>query len=380
MENQKTSPAADVLILGAGINGCGIASELGRSGYRVTVLEKNTIGSGTSSKSSRLIHGGLRYLEQFQFALVREALLDRQELLRKYPGLVKLKPFYLPVFSDSPRPAWMIWCGLKLYDFLSSRHTGFGSRIVPRESFREIAPEFDHSRIRAVFQYYDAKTNDLDLTKQVAADAQSAGVKFHEKVKITRIKSAGSRIRVDTDRGRFDCVLLINATGPWIDEVNAAFDLPARYHIRKVSGIHLIVKGLITFDAMFMQTDRKRIFFIIPEPENDVTLVGTTERDETAPMDEITISPEDVAYLLEQTNHYLPADQAISAEDILSTYIGVRPLIAHNDNPTELSREYELDLQRLGEAPLIHVFGGKLTTYLSLARQVRKKADRCFDR
>ena len=375
MENNRNSVLSDVIILGAGINGCGIAAELSRSGYTVTVLEKNTVGSGTSSKSSRLIHGGLRYLETFEFGLVHEALKDRQILLEKFPEIVKIRPFYLPVYKSSPRPAWMIWCGLKLYDLLSGGRDPHKSRIVKREDFQSIAPHLRQSNLTAVFRYFDAKTNDLKLTQSVADEAQKQGAALHQFIRIETIVNAKSVYRVFTNRGMFSAPVLINATGPWIDEVNAEFDLPAKYHIRKISGIHVILDGLMTRDLMFMQTKEKRIFFIIPEPEHNQTIIGTTEREETVPIESVKVNPEDVDYLLNQLNSYLNDESQVTVDDIKSSYIGVRPLIAHKDNPVNLSREYELDLHKIGETKLLHVFGGKLTTYLSLAQKVRKQLE-----
>lgn len=372
MENDRAITVVDAIILGAGINGCGIASELAEAGLQVVVLEKNTVGSGTSSKSSRLIHGGLRYLEQFQFGLVREALMDRQELLEKYPHLVKLKPFYLPIYRSSPRPAWMIWGGLKLYDLLASRKSGHPSKIVRKTLFREVAPQLKQSGLSAVFKYYDAKTDDLKLTQTVGYEARRKGAVIHQFTTINSIAGSENEYLVHSNRGSYAAPILINATGPWIDEVNAGLKLPARYHIRKISGIHVILQGLLTRDLMFMQTPGKRIFFIIPEPENDQTIIGTTEREETDTMDSVAVNPGDVDYLINQVNKYLEDDHRISADSVKSFYIGVRPLIAHRDNPTDLSREYILDRHLMGQTNLIHVFGGKLTTYLSLARKVRE--------
>ncbi len=359
----------DVLILGAGINGCGIARELSQRGRSVLVLDKQSIGSGTSSKSSRLIHGGLRYLETFHLELVHEALNDRQELLRLYPQLVKLKTFYLPVYKSCPRPAWMIWFGLKLYDLLSGKHGSRYSRRIDKKLFLDHTPALRSVGLKSVFQYYDGKTNDLDLTRRVADDARQNGTIILENTTVTAIRSHPKKWTLETNNGTFQAPTLINATGPWIDEVNQRFDLPAQYHIRPISGIHIILKGLLTHDCLFMQTTGKRIFFIIPEPESNQTIIGTTEREETGPIDKVQIQEEDIEYLLYNINQYLRPEFQVQQSDINDTYIGVRPLIARDDNPTDLSREYALDLHRLEKTRLLHVFGGKLTTFLSLARK-----------
>ena len=368
----STKYNSDVIIIGAGINGCGIARELAMSGKSVTVIDKSTIGSGTSSKSSRLIHGGLRYLETLQFKLVREALLDRQELLRLYPDLVKMKSFYIPIFKPSPRPAWMIWFGLKFYDLLSGKNKQHHSKVIPRKQFNIHAASFKQEGLKAVFHYYDAKTNDLHLTQRVAQDAIASGAIFYKNTHISSIAKDNDSFTVRTSQGDFTAPILINATGPWIDEVNTKFELPAKFSIRKISGIHIIVKGLLTSDLMFMQTKQKRIFFVIPEPNNNQTLIGTTEREETDSIDNIVVNEEDIEYLIKNINNYLKPGFQILRNNIKEAYIGIRPLVAEAENPTNLSREYELDKHTFGNTTLLHVFGGKLTTYLSLARKVNK--------
>jgi len=363
---------SDIIIIGAGINGSGIARELAMSGEKVTVIDKATIGSGTSSKSSRLIHGGLRYLETMQFKLVHEALHDRQELLRLYPDLVRMKSFFIPIYKPSRRPVWMIWLGLKLYDILSGGNREYHSRIISRNKFPIHAASFNTDNLGGVFHYYDAKTNDLKLTQRVAKDAQKNGAVFYKNTTIESIEQDDNNFIIKTDNGIFETSILINATGPWIDEVNQHFSLPAKYNIRKISGIHISLDGLLTQDLMFMQTKEKRIFFVIPEREHNQTIIGTTEREETLPIDDIRINEDDIEYLLANINNYLKPGFKLLRKNVKDSWIGVRPLIAEADNPTNLSREYELDLHKFGNAKLLHVFGGKLTTYLSLARKVRK--------
>lgn len=372
MKMTNSSTKTDVIILGAGINGCGIARELSMTGKKVIVIEKATIGNGTSSKSSRLIHGGLRYLETLQFKLVREALMDRHELLRIYPDLVKMRSFYIPIYKSSPRPVWMIWFGLKFYDLLSGKGKQHHSRIVPKTQFPIHAASFLPDNLKAVFHYYDGKTNDLQLTQRVAQDAIVNDASFYENTNISSITNNNKIFTVRTNQGDFNSPILINATGPWIDEVNTKFEFPAKFSIRKISGIHITVDGLLTNDLMFMQTKQKRIFFVIPEPNNNQTLIGTTEREETNQIDNIEINEEDILYLIENINNYLKPEFQILRQNIKDSFIGVRPLVAEAENPTNLSREYELDKHTFGNTTLLHVFGGKLTTYLSLARKVRK--------
>lgn len=362
----------DVIILGAGINGCGIAQVLSEQGQRVLVLDKGVIGGGTSSKSSRLIHGGLRYLETMRFALVREALQDRLELLKRYPDLVSMRPFYLPIYKTSPRPAWMLWLGVKLYDVLAGWQNKYRSGFVKRAVFETEFGALKEDGIVKVLKYYDGKTNDWALTRRVAEDARALGCVFHENVDVADIRRLDHGFEVQVGDDVYCTQQLVNAAGPWIDEVVARYRLPARFQIRKISGIHIFIDGLLTPEPMFLQAHGKRIFFIIPEPENGQTMIGTTEREEGVGIDDVLVQDEDVDYLLREVNAYLKPERHIRREDVMDASVGVRPLVANKEDPTDLSREYELDVHQQGETYLLNVFGGKLTTYLSLSRHVAK--------
>lgn len=359
----------DAVVIGAGINGCGIALELCRRGRRVVVVDKGSVGGGTSSKSSRLIHGGLRYLEQFRFGLVREALRDRAELLRTYPDLVQLEPFYLPVYDDSPRAVWKIGAGVRLYDFLSGRNGTPSSSRVSNDAFGQTFPSIDTKRLRAVFRYYDGKTDDLELTCRVANDARTSGCEVLEQTVVKSIAWDSGCARVETSAGVLDARAVVNATGPWIDEVNERLDLRSRFTIRKVSGIHLFFDGLLTPHPLFLQIGPRRIFFVIPELENGQTMIGTTEREEPGSIDDVTVTDVDVGYLIDAVNAYLRPEATLEASGVTRATIGVRPLVSSREDPTDLSREYELDLHERDGVRLLHVFGGKLTTYLSLSRK-----------
>lgn len=362
----------DVIILGAGINGCGIAQALSERGQKVLVLDKGVIGGGTSSKSSRLIHGGLRYLETMRFTLVREALQDRLELLRRYPELVGMRPFFLPIYQTSPRPAWMLWLGVKLYDVLAGWKNKYRSGFVKRDVFEREFDALKQDGIVKVLKYYDGKTNDWALTRRVAEDAAALGCVFCEQVDVTDVLWEDEGFRVQVGDVVYRTQTLVNATGPWIDEVVAQYQFPARFQIRKISGIHIFVNGLLTPEPMFLQAHGKRIFFIIPEHENGQTMIGTTEREEGMGIDGVVVQEADVDYLLEEVNRYLKPDRQILRENVVDTSIGVRPLVANIEDPTDLSREYELDLHTKGDTQLMNVFGGKLTTYLSLSGHVVK--------
>lgn len=253
----------DIIIIGAGINGCAIAREAAKLGKHVAVIEKQTIGSGTSSRSSRLIHGGLRYLEYGDFSLVKEALYDRTRLVTAYPHLVILRPFILPVYRGIGRPWWVIKTGLYLYDifshFIAPHHT------MNIETFRSDFSALTTKNLVKVFTYYDAKTDDLLLTQTIAQEAKEDGTIFFEHTPIAQIKHDENSFEVLCDKRQLSAPILINASGPWIDEVNHRFSLPSRYKISKVSGIHLILNGLLITEPVFLQTDHKGIFLSSPK-------------------------------------------------------------------------------------------------------------------
>ena len=356
----------DVIILGAGINGVAIAKALNSTGKKVLVLEKEHIAAGASSNSSRLIHGGLRYLETYEFSLIKEALQDQKYLLDTYPELVKLRPFYLPIYKNARRPAWMIHIGLWMYSFFAQH--GEKALRVSKDLFLKEFKNIKETDLRAVFKYFDGKTDDKALTQKIAQEAQENGASILEKVRIEKLYIDNTLIRLETNEGMFETNLLINATGAWVDEINKKFDLPSSYTIEKLSGIHLVIDRVLVPEPLILETSTRRIFFIIPECET--TIIGTTERSENVMIDEIQINEEDIAYLLKESNNYLKIP--LSHEDIKEVYIGTRPIIKSQKDPSQMSREYKLDLHKIGKNGVLNVYGGKLTTFPSLARKTAK--------
>ncbi len=356
----------DCIVLGAGINGGGIAREAALQKKSVLLIDKADAGSGTSSKSSRLIHGGLRYLEYFQFKLVKESLHDRNALVKMYPDLVKMLPFYFPVYKGSYRAAWKVNIGLKMYDFLSNAK--YKASKVSLTEFCEQFPAIETNNLQAVYKYYDAKTDDKKLTLQVIKEATDNDAVLLENTEVTAIEMNG-QITIKAGNKEYTTNNLINATGPWLSEVADKFNITTHYRINKVSGIHIELKNRIIPYPVFLQTETKRMFFIIPE--QDTTLIGTTERKETVPCDEVVVNEEDIDYLIEHANVYLA--QKISKKDIKNTFTGIRPLIESKKALHSTSRDYKFDLIRKGENKILHVFGGKLTTYMTLAKNALKK-------
>lgn len=353
-----------MVILGAGINGVAIAKALASSGKKVLVIEKNHIAAGASSNSSRLIHGGLRYLENLEFSLVKEALHDQKYLLDTYPDLVKLRSFYLPVYKNSKRPIWMIRMGLWLYGFFSQH--GCKPDEIEKENFLKQFNAIKNDNLRTVFRYFDGKTDDNALTHKIAQEAKELGVEIVEHTQVTSLIVEATAIKLQINNSFIHTQVLINATGAWVDEVNTTFNLPSSYTIEKISGIHILIGKVLIPDPLILETSTKRIFFMIPE--KDSTLIGTTERKESAHVDDIKIHNEDIEYLLRESNVYLK--NRLKREDIKELFIGTRSIIKSKKDVTDMSREYKLDLHHLGKNKVLHIYGGKLTTFPSLSKKV----------
>lgn len=358
----------DIAVIGGGINGAGIAADAAGRGLSVFLCEKDDLASHTSSASSKLIHGGLRYLEHKEFRLVREALAEREVLLAKAPHIIWPMRFIMP-HQPHLRPAWLIRTGLFFYDHLGKREKLAGSNHVV---FRpEDSPLKDE--ITRGFEYSDCAVDDARLVVLNAVQAREQGAQI-----VTRTRCLSARrqagiwlIELENAQGvyQIQAKALVNAAGPWVAQfIQQALQLKAPYGIRLIQGSHLIVSKLYEGDkAYIMQNDDQRIVFAIPYLGR-YTLIGTTDKEYLGDPDQAEITQEEVMYLLDVCNDHFK--RQLTAADILSTFSGVRPLCDdESDNPAAVTRDYTLVLSRqlAGEAPLLSVFGGKLTTYRKLA-------------
>jgi len=360
----------DLLVVGGGINGAGIARDAAGRGLNVCLCEQDDLAAHTSSASTKLIHGGLRYLEQFEFALVGKALAEREVLLRLAPHIIWPLRFVLP-YQSHLRPVWMIRLGLFLYDHLGRRRTLPGSRRVNLRRHPAGAPLRDAFRIG--FSYSDAWVQDARLVVLNAMDARERGATIlpHTRCVDARRGNDGWEVRLVSQQGETSTVhagALVNATGPWavrfLDEVaHVGHD----HALRLVKGSHIVVPRLFEHDHayIFQQPDR-RIVFAIPY-EHDFTLIGTTDVDYRADPTAPQIDVAEAGYLCEAVNRYFRC--AIAPADVVWSYSGVRPLQDDEaSSAAEVSRDYLLELDTRG-APLLNVFGGKLTTYRRLAEE-----------
>jgi glycerol-3-phosphate dehydrogenase len=360
-----------VAVVGGGINGAGITWELARKDYDVTLFEKGTCGAQTSSATTKMIHGGVRYLEGLHFGLVHEALHDRAWLLRHLPQLVHKIEILLPIYADSPRSRFEIRLGLTLYDLLAGRQNIARHHALTKEQLLQRAP-LVRQGLRGGFSYWDAQVDDAALVRAVVQSAEREGAVVREQTPVVALRREGEQWIVRTARGdesRFD--LLINAAGPWMNELLARNGIRARYRLSLVRGSHLVLRQRVSEYGLLLQsTTDRRVFFVLPWKET--TLVGTTEVLQTEPPDDVHATDEEIEYLLARYNRYFR--NRLTRDDVASTFAGVRPLVGRAANPSAIGREYRV----IRNGNLINVFGGKMTTFMTLARRVSYRVDNYF--
>lgn len=368
----------DIFVIGGGINGCGIARDAAGRGYSVTLAEMNDFASGTSSGATKLIHGGLRYLEHYEFRLVREALMEREVLWAMAPHIIWPMRFVLPFHKGGIRPAWLIRLGLFLYDHLGGR------KLLPATKSLDMRRDPAGKPLKPLFtkafEYSDGWVDDARLVVLNARDAADRGAEIMSRTKVTSVRRDSGLWHVDVKDmigGAVKTVkarMLVNASGPWVDKVlsNAAGKNQV-HNVRLVQGSHIIVKKKFNDPrAYFFQNPDNRIIFAIPY-ETDFTLIGTTDRDYQGDPADVKISDEETDYLCNAASEYFA--EPVTKDDIVWTYSAVRPLFDDGaSSAQEATRDYVLKVENAtGEAPLLNVFGGKLTTYRRLAEHALEK-------
>ena len=359
----------DLVVVGGGINGVGIARDAAGRGLSVMLAERGDLACATSSASSKLIHGGLRYLEQYQFRLVRESLAEREVLLAAAGHLIWPLRFVLPLHRGL-RPAWLLRLGLLLYDHIGGRKRLPATRALRRGRDAELAPL--RSEFRRGFEYSDCWADDARLVVANALDARLRGARVEVGAQLTAAHREADcwRVELRTDGGgpRFmRARALVNAAGPWVEEVLRASGAQRRSSLRLVKGSHVVVRRLYDGpQAYTLQNSDGRVVFMIPY-EGDFTLIGTTDVPFTGDPAHLRADREEVDYLCASVSDYL--DRPVGAEDVRWSYAGVRPLYDDGrQNASTVTRDYAFDLDApSGGAPMLSVFGGKLTTYRKLA-------------
>ena len=376
--NNESEKTVDVLVVGGGVNGVGVALDAAGRGLSVALCEKGDLGGATSSSSSKLIHGGLRYLEHYEFRLVKEALAEREVLLKKAPHIMWPLRFRLP-HQKHLRPAWMIRIGLFMYDSLAKRNMLPRSRKLSTTSESPLI-----SDITTCFEYSDGWVDDARLVVLNALAAQDQGAEIYTRTECVKAEKQDNlwNIELKTAQGKTFTVKaksIVNAAGPWaVSFLDRLVNVNNPNAMRMVKGSHFIVPKLYdTEEAYILQNKDGRIVFVIPY-EGDFSLVGTTDEDYKGNPSDAAISEEETDYLIDVVNTYFKTK--ITQDDIVHSYSGVRPLLEEkNASAQELTRDYKVELKgETGKPVLLNIFGGKITTYRKLAEHAVDKLVTCF--
>ena len=362
----------DLFVIGGGINGAGIARDAAGRGLSVVLCEKDDLAQGTSSRSGKLVHGGLRYLEYYEFRLVREALIEREVLMNAAPHIIWPLRFVLP-HSPQDRPAWLVRLGLFMYDHLGGRKKLPGTRTLNLRRDPEGAPILD--QYKRGFEYSDCWVDDARLVVLNAVDAAERGTTVLTRSPAISARRENGGWRVTTkntltgETQEFSAKVLVNAAGPWVTDVlTRVAGSNSTRNVRLVKGSHIITKKFWDGPNCYLvQNHDKRVIFINPY-EGDKALIGTTDIPYEGRAEDVTCDESEVEYLLNAVNRYFK--EKLTAEDVLETFSGVRPLFDDGQgNPSAVTRDYVFDLDETGGAPLLNIFGGKITTFRELSER-----------
>ncbi|BBA78794.1 glycerol-3-phosphate dehydrogenase [cyanobacterium endosymbiont of Rhopalodia gibberula] len=388
--NEIQQTTYDLIVIGGGVNGAGVARDAALRGLKTILIEKGDFASGTSSWSTRLIHGGLRYLEYFEFPLVRESLKEREILLHTAPHLVKPLLLTIPIYRDRSRPYWKIWAGMILYDIFSADKTLPPHRMLPPAQFKQLFPSIDSNGLTGGAQYYDGQVTYAErLCLENILSAKSAGATVLSYVKVIHLHRQGNRITSLTCKDYWtdqefiinvhDKSIVINTTGPWVDNVcrlgmkdSKEAPIGKTNKIGGTKGSHIVVEPFVGAPNTSIYVEAKsdgRPFFIVPW--DGMYLIGTTDQQFKGNLDQLKADDDEIDYLLRETNNIIPNAQ-LSRKDIRFTYSGVRPLPNEEGKKTgSITRKHILfDHTKEGVTNLISLIGGKLTTYRQVGEEI----------
>ena len=368
----------DVLVIGGGITGAAIARDAALRGFRTALVEKGDFGSGTSSASSRLIHGGLRYLEQSDFRLVLEASRERRVLLRIAPHLVRPLPFVFPLYRGARVPPWKLRCGLWLYDLLAAFRNVQVHRWLGRKATLRLEPGLRERGLKAAGLYYDAQTDDARLVLATMRSAAQAGALVANYVEAVSLLKPDGRVRGATVRDLLNdetrtirALIVVNACGPWVDELRRLDEPGADPLLRLTKGAHVAVprQRLGNTHAITLTSPIDgRVMFVLPWGDAEQSYIGTTDTDEAVSPDDVRATAEDVIYLLRSANAFFPQAR-LSPNDVVATWAGLRALLRSERTvaPSQVSREHRITESASG---LLTIAGGKLTTHRVMAQEL----------
>ena len=370
----------DIAVIGAGIHGAGVAQAAAAAGYSVIVLEKDDIAAGTSSKSSKLIHGGLRYLESYQFSLVRKSLKERAVLCRVAPDLVKLRPFYIPIYKTTARRPWQIKIGLSLYAFLGGlRKENLFKQVKYKQT--ENRDQLEQGSLQKVYQYNDGQTNDAKLTKAVMLSAKGLGAELKCPASVTSIVKEGDDFSIsykDAEEEKYiNAKLVVNAAGPWVNELHELVSPNASsLNIDLVQGTHIIIDVPAPSGIYYLEAKDKRAIFVMPyEFSGELkTMIGTTEKLFQGQADNVKPSEEEVEYLLSIYKSYFPKHKETK---VIYSFSGLRVLPKKDGSMFSRPRDTVL---HWAMPKFLTLYGGKLTAYRSTSELVVKKIKPFLDK
>ncbi|MCT6698091.1 glycerol-3-phosphate dehydrogenase/oxidase [Rheinheimera sp. 4Y26] len=349
-----------IAVIGGGINGLASAWQLALAGHQVELFERDALMQATSAASSKLLHGGLRYLEQGHVRLVQEALRERRWWIKKAPRLTRRLPILYPIYQDGRRPRWQLKIGLWLYDFLSGRKGIGRHRWLTQTQLLRCSPELNPEGLTGGYLFFDGQMQDQQLGLWVAAQAEKKGVKIHQHSPVAAVRANGAlQLQGSSDWLQFDRV--INVAGPWSNQLLEQSGLVVQQQLDLVRGSHLLLPPVSKYGHMLEVPGENRIVFVLPYQGQ--TLLGTTEVRQSL-AEPIACSHDERAYLLDVYNHYFVTSR--NAADIIREFAGVRPLLGGSADASSASREYSMHWQQ----QLLTVTGGKWTTARALAQQV----------
>jgi glycerol-3-phosphate dehydrogenase len=342
----------DVCIIGGGINGVTAALQCSEAGYSTILFEQKRLANGASSKTSKLAHGGLRYLANLELSLVKESLQERNILLEKYPSLVKPQPFIFPIYKGES--SLKMWAGLKMYDLLSSKSSLPKSGKISIEHAKLKLPWLSTDNLKSCFMYYDAVMNDKEIVHTIANEARQKGVEIYSNEPVVRLDRSDNDVSVITTKSNINARIVINATGAWSNK------LAQKQLVNPTKGVHLVTNKLLSKAAtILINPDDKRVFFTIPYNNN--TVIGTTDTPYSGDPDNIKITRKDVNYILDAVNEF--SIDKLEKDDIINSWVGLRPLaVSNTEDVDKISRDYTIDYDRR----MLSIVGGKFTTHRSM--------------
>ncbi len=366
----------DLVIIGGGIHGVGIAQAAAAGGHSVLVLEQNALAAGTSSRSSKLIHGGLRYLESGQFSLVRECLQERNLLLKLAPELVKLQPFYIPIYKHTQRRPWQVRSGLSLYAALGGFEENTLFTQVPRQQWGNL-DGIKTDGLQKVYRYFDGQTDDAALTRAVMASAQSLGAELAMPAEFIKgeVNADGCLIHYKIDNQEKSCQakLLVNASGPWANHVlDKISPKPSQLPMDLVQGTHIIVEGRLEHGIYYVEApqDQRAVFAI---PWKGKFMIGTTETIYQGDPAQVKPLASEETYLCQVLADYFPQYKGISREDFLSSFAGLRVLPRTSGSAFSRPRDTIFHTDEFEQPKVATVYGGKLTAYRITAEKFMQR-------